>query len=117
MKGAFIGNRPEPVFGFNTALTPPTQPCLDESNSYHAERCDPAQCSKPWCRRGCTQRMLTHVEDREQESGRPAAVTIHCHSCGAALSSVSMWQAERKARLCGWDVRRRLCPACREPAP
>jgi len=36
MKGAFIGNRPEPVFGFNTALTPPTQPCLDESNSYHS---------------------------------------------------------------------------------
>jgi len=116
-KGSFIGQPVMPYVGMNTGVTAPSQPCLDENNSYHPERCDRARCDKPWCSRGRPQRELTHIEDLAQEQGRPAAVTIHCHSCGAALSSVSMWQAERKARLCGWDVRRRLCPACREPAP
>ena len=110
MKGGFVGNRPGPAFGLNTALTAPTQPCIDETNSYHPERCDRARCDKPWCKRGEARRQ---VESVAQESPGER-VTIRCGRCGATLSHMTYYQVVRLARRAGWIVAAdmRICPDC-----
>ncbi len=62
-------------------------------------------------------RPKTRVEAAPIEPASAPAVTIRCRACGTTIGAGAYWQALKKARLGGWDVKARLCPACQESAP
>lgn len=109
-KGSFIGQPSSPYVGMNTAVTEPTQPCLDVANSYHRERCDRARCTSPWCKRGEARRQVESVATM-QDGER---VAIHCNRCRREIRHLTYWQATKAAKAQGWLIADgvRICPEC-----
>ena len=94
------------------------RPCVDENNSYHAERCDRAACKSPWCGKGKNRRTQQYQDTMRQIhlKGGADTIVLVCDGCGATVKAPAYWRVVEYARASGWrvDGRRRLCGKCAE---